>query len=305
MDVELHDWEVLPNSEDSTSLQNTSYLEGIERDSEGIIRSDYFSLDSRNKYAGTQVEDVTDGISVESDNPSWIDPVCDTRYSTTKEMGEFWSTDGSSDDGKYVESEANNKELDIVETGTRQVAYDGSASVEMDKSWSDSGEIGSKPTKYENMDVDRYDDDLKIHEESEPSGEQKIMQARGQGENEDVLIETMKADGEERNRVAVWWKLPFDLLKYCLFKASPVWTLSVAAAMMGVVILGRRLYKMKRKSRTLQLKVTVDDKKVSQFMSRAARLNEAFSVVKRGPIIRPSLPAGGTGIAPWPMMALR
>ncbi|KVH87671.1 uncharacterized protein LOC112503202 [Cynara cardunculus var. scolymus] len=300
MDVELNDWEVLPNSEDSTSLQNTSYLEGIERDSEGIIRSDYFSLDSRNKYAGTQVEDVTDGISVESDNPSWIDPACDTRYSTTKEMGEFWSTDGSSDDGKYVESEANNKELDIGETGTRQVAYDGSASVEMDKSWSDSGEIESKTRNYEKMDVDTYDDDMKIHE---PSGEQKIIQARDQGENEDVLIETRKADSEERNRVAVWWKLPFDLLKYCLYRASPVWTLSVAAAMMGVVILGRRLYKMKRKSRTLQLKVTVDDKKVSQFMSRAARLNEAFSVVKRGPIIRPSLPAAG--IAPWPMMALR
>lgn len=302
MDVELHDWEVLPNSEGSTSLQTTSYLEGIERDSEGIIRSDYFSLDSHNKYAATQVEDVTDGISVESDNPSWIDPVCDTRYSTTKEMREFWSSDGS-DDGKYVESEAKNKELDIVETATRQVAYDGSASVEMDKSLSDSGEIESKPRKYDKIDLDTYDDDVKTHEESEPSSEQKIVQARGQGENEDVLIETMKSDGEERNRVAVWWKLPLDLLKYCLFRASPVWTLSVAAAMMGVVILGRRLYKMKRKSRTLQLKVTVDDKKVSQFMSRAARLNEAFSVVKRGPIIRPSLPAAG--IAPWPMMALR
>ncbi|KAI3758538.1 hypothetical protein L6452_06104 [Arctium lappa] len=299
MDVELHDWEVLPNSADSTSLQTSSYLEGIERDSEGIIRSDYFSLDSHNKYAATQVEDVTDGISVESDNPSWIDPVCDTRYSTTKEMREFWSSDGS-DDGKYVESEANNKELGFVETATRQVAYDGSASVDMDKSWSDSGEIESKPRKYENMDVDAYDDD---HGESEPSGEQKIVQARDQGENEDVLIETMKSDGEERNRVAVWWKLPLDLLKYCLFRASPVWTLSVAAAMMGVVILGRRLYKMKGKSTTLQLKVIVDDKKVSQFMSRAARLNEAFSVVKRGPIIRPSLPAAG--IAPWPMMALR
>lgn len=302
MDVELHDWEVLPNSEGSTSLETTSYLEGIERDSEGIIRSDYFSLDSHNKYAATQVEDVTDGISVESDNPSWIDPVCDTRYSTTKEMREFWSSDGS-DDGKYVESEAKNKELDIVETATRQVAYDGSASVEMDKSLSDSGEIESKPRKYDKIDLDTYDDDVKTHEESEPSSEQKIVQARGQGENEDVLIETMKSDGEERNRVAVWWKLPLDLLKYCLFRASPVWTLSVAAAMMGVVILGRRLYKMKRKSRTLQLKVTVDDKKVSQFMSRAARLNEAFSVVKRGPIIRPSLPAAG--IAPWPMMALR
>lgn len=44
--------------------------------------------------------------------------------------------------------------------------------------------------------------------------------------------------------------------------------------------------------------------KVSQFMTRAARLNEAFSVVKRVPVVRPSLPAPGS-IAPWPVMSLR
>jgi hypothetical protein len=43
--------------------------------------------------------------------------------------------------------------------------------------------------------------------------------------------------------------------------------------------------------------------KVSQFMSRAARLNEAFSGVRRVPIIRPSLPA--PGVTPWPAMSLR
>ncbi|CAN1132464.1 hypothetical protein LINPERHAP2_LOCUS7038 [Linum perenne] len=54
---------------------------------------------------------------------------------------------------------------------------------------------------------------------------------------------------------------------------------------MGFVILGRRLYNMKRKAKSLHLKVIVDDK-VSQFMSRAARLNEAFSVARRVPIVR-------------------
>ncbi|KAJ9567067.1 hypothetical protein OSB04_003033 [Centaurea solstitialis] len=280
--VELHDddWEVLPDS-DNSLIQPTTYLEGIERESEGIIRSDYFSLDSRNKYAAA-VEDATDGVSVESDNPSWIDPVSDnTRYSTTK--AEFWSSDGgSSDDGKFIESEANNKDI-VVET-------EASASVELEKSWSDSGEIESKPRKYEEID-------------SKSEDEEKIVEAREQGEKEESMKKPAD-DGEERNnRVVVWWKLPLDLLKYCVFRASPVWTLSMAAAMMGVVILGRRLYKMKRKTTSLQLKVTVDDKKVSQFMTRAAKLNEAFSVVKRGPMIRPSLPAAG--IAPWPMMALR
>ncbi|KAI3784249.1 hypothetical protein L1987_43344 [Smallanthus sonchifolius] len=243
MDVELHDWEVL---DDSTSVHNTSYLEGIERDSEGTIRSDYFSLE----FSATHVQDATDQISVESDNPSWIDPVCDTIYSKSKPIGEFWSTDGSDD----VESESG-----IVESAARH-----------DESLSDSGEIESKHNISEKID-----------------GEEKTVEAR-----------------DNQRVAAVWWKLPLDLLKYCLFKASPVWSLSVAAAMVGVAILGRRLYKMKQKTRILQLKLTIDDdKKVSQVMSRAARLNEAFSVVKRAPIIRPSLPA--TGIAPWPVMALR
>nr|KAJ0184962.1 hypothetical protein LSAT_V11C900487390 [Lactuca sativa] len=290
MDVELHDWEVLPDSDDSTSVQNTSFLEGIERDSEGIIRSDYFSLDSHTKYSATQAEDVIDAVSVESDNPSWIDPVCDTGYPATKAVGEPWSSDGS-DDGKYVESEASNTIVDIVETETRKVAFDGIASVDIDES----DEIDSKTRKLGEIDGGG--------EESEACREEEIVEARGQGANEDVSSESRKVYGEERNRVAVLWKLPLDLLKYCLFKASPVWTLSMAAAMMGAVLLGRRLYKMKQKSRTLQLKVTMDDKKVSQFMSRAARLNEAFSVVKRAPLIRPALP--GAGIAPWPMVALR
>ena len=44
--------------------------------------------------------------------------------------------------------------------------------------------------------------------------------------------------------------------------------------------------------------------KVSQIMVRVARLNEAFSVVKRVPIIRSSLPGAG-GVTPWPVMGLR
>ncbi|KAK9076177.1 hypothetical protein SSX86_004510 [Deinandra increscens subsp. villosa] len=269
MDVELHDWEVL---DDSNSDQDTAYLDGIERGSEGIIRSDHFSLDSLN-FSATQVPDVSDHVSVDSDNPSWIDPVCDANYSTTEPIGEFSSTDGSSDDGKYGESDSN-RELGVVEFASRQV--------DCADLLPDSDEDDAKSSVCE-----------KIDEESE-----QIVEGRDEGNNEN-----MKADGEERSVVAVWWKLPFDLLKYCLFRASPVWTLSAAAAMMGVVILGRRLYKMRQKTRTLQLQVTVDDKKVSQVMSRVARLNEAFSVVKRAPIVRPSLPAAG--IAPWPMMALR
>lgn len=43
--------------------------------------------------------------------------------------------------------------------------------------------------------------------------------------------------------------------------------------------------------------------KVSQFMTKAARLNEAFSVVRRVPIVRPALPA--PGVNSWPVMSMR
>ncbi|KAE9598373.1 hypothetical protein Lal_00027193 [Lupinus albus] len=109
-------------------------------------------------------------------------------------------------------------------------------------------------------------------------------------------------DENEYKRRVVWWKIPFEVLKYWVIRVSPVpvWSLSVAAtaAFLGLVILGRRLYKMKRKTQTLKLNLALDDKKVSQLMGRVARLNEAFSVVRRVPIGRPSLPASSVTLRP-------
>ncbi|KAL3649605.1 hypothetical protein CASFOL_006008 [Castilleja foliolosa] len=81
---------------------------------------------------------------------------------------------------------------------------------------------------------------------------------------------------------------------------SNFWLVSFAAAVMGFAILARRLYKMKKKTMGLEIKVFVDDKKISQVMSRAARLNEAFLIVIRVLVIRPSLPAVGSTNT-WPV----
>nr|XP_043617715.1 uncharacterized protein LOC122589486 [Erigeron canadensis] len=275
MDIELNDWEVLTATDDDSNpvIQNppSSYLEGIEYDSQGIIKADYFSLDSHIKYPSllssssspASADDVTDQISVASDNPSWVDPVNDNSYTKSKPVSGFWSSDCSSDDDV----------IKFVEPGSEP---------EPENSEHDCNAVVAKETgviSCGNDEIEKLENSVKMDGQKETGG------------------------GDDNSGVVVWWKLPIDLLRFCLFKASPVWSISVAAAMMGVVILGRRLYKMKRKTRTLQLKVAVDDKKVSQVMSRAAKLNEAFSVVKRSPIIRPQLPA--TGIAPWPMMAIR
>ncbi|KAJ0960713.1 hypothetical protein J5N97_001409 [Dioscorea zingiberensis] len=136
---------------------------------------------------------------------------------------------------------------------------------------------------------------------SESEGEELVEMRRGDGELEKVGIGIGVGDGDGEKKGPVWWKMPIELLKFYLLRVRPSWSVSILAAIVGAVMLGRRLYKMKQKSRTVPLKVTLDDKKASLFMARAARLNEAFSVMKRVPVIRqPSVPAGG--VTPWSVL---
>ncbi|AQK71808.1 hypothetical protein ZEAMMB73_Zm00001d016851 [Zea mays] len=72
------------------------------------------------------------------------------------------------------------------------------------------------------------------------------------------------------------------------------------AALLGLVVLGRKMYRMKHKARGLpQIKIAFDDKRASQFADRAARLNEAFLVARRVPMLRTS--SGGATL-PWSMV---
>ncbi|KAL3845714.1 hypothetical protein ACJIZ3_003117 [Penstemon smallii] len=282
---EFTDWEVLHNSDsESTPVINNTVVSDNpfdEIDSEGLIQVNYFSSDPQNRRYVEELDD--DNKSAESDNPSWIDPGSEenpTRY-LNKDSGEFWSdsTSDRSDNQKFSGLEG------------REVNFDGIGDIIENNTDSSGAELGS--VKVDDSDVG-VGGNVNLHDESEVLAEEK-------NENEGKVIK--KRSGEIEKRGLVWWKMPMEFLKYCLFRMSPVWTVSVAAAVMGFVILGRRLYTMKKKAKGLQIKVTIDDKKVSQVMSRAARLNEAFSVVKRVPVIRPSLPA--VGVSTWPVMSLR
>nr|CAB3446915.1 unnamed protein product [Digitaria exilis] len=74
------------------------------------------------------------------------------------------------------------------------------------------------------------------------------------------LAHTQGTEGGDK-QVVVWWRLPFRLLHYCAWKVKPVWSFSVAAALLGLVVLGRRMYRMKRKAKGLpQIKIAFDDK---------------------------------------------
>ncbi|KAK7401482.1 hypothetical protein VNO78_13003 [Psophocarpus tetragonolobus] len=122
-------------------------------------------------------------------------------------------------------------------------------------------------------------------------------------------VEEQVEEKTEEEKRPVWWKVPFEVLSYWVNPLPlplPVWSLSVAAAaaFLGLYFLGRRLYRIRRKTQTLKLNLVLDDKKVSQLMGRVARLNEAFSVVRRVPIVRPpSLPASSVTLRP--VMSMR
>lgn len=318
MEGELLDWEVLHNSDsDSNSTLVNSpelmNLEDIEGDTEGMIRSDYFSLDNQSMYA--KEGDVSEEGSVESDNPSWIDPKPETRY-VRNNSGEFWSDSGSdrSIDRKLSDLGVKN-DLGFAENEKGVASFEGIGEMEASsdilggfkpddtkfseldrkkelgfggcgeiqnqfkdfgKFSSDSGEDNLVSIKFEDVDKEvdvGFNDCMTKGAELEYSGElddgngSTVELEAGESnpiENEGSTINEMKPSLKsvyevDKKRV-VWWKVPFELLKYCVFKVSPVWSFSVAAAVMGFVILGHRLYKMKRKSRSLQLKVTMDDK---------------------------------------------
>ncbi|CAL0308458.1 unnamed protein product [Lupinus luteus] len=118
---------------------------------------------------------------------------------------------------------------------------------------------------------------------------------------------SVEEEEKEENRRVLWWKVPFEVFKYWFVRVSPIPVLSLSvaatAAFLGLVILGRRLYKMKRETQTLKLNVALDHKKVSQLMGRVARLNEAFSVVRHVPVVRPSVPASSVILRP--VMSMR
>lgn len=310
----FQEWELLQNTDSDVvnsenPVESQRSFEEIEGDySEGMIRADYFSIDNEKRHVKTSLV-VSEEGSVESDNPSWIDPGSETQYQR-KNSGGFWSDSGSdrSDERKYGAFDGRN-ELGFVENlkngvgfegiGERgigadnlmkfgdfdlrnELGFDESTKGQVDfkgigvvqdqnkdlgsRFWSDSGGDGLVSMSFEGVGKESevsFGDHVDKQDESEACVEFE----GGNGsmeENSNVAIEESRAgersagDGE-RKRVA-WWKVPFEVLKYCVLKVNPVWSFSMAAAVMGLVILGRRLYKMKQKSRNLQLKVTLDDK---------------------------------------------
>ncbi|CAN6458307.1 unnamed protein product [Victoria cruziana] len=111
------------------------------------------------------------------------------------------------------------------------------------------------------------------------------------------------AVAKERSNERAWWMFPIQFAKAFVSRLSPFWSLSLGVVAMGFLMLGRRWYKAKRVIKSSPITICVEDKRASQFMTQAARLNEAFSVVRCVPVIRSSVLS--TGASSWPVIGLK
>ncbi|CAL9175029.1 uncharacterized protein LOC135611997 [Musa acuminata AAA Group] len=273
-----HDWEILVGPE--IAGEDLKLLEASDDGSmDGGIKSDYFALDARTPHHEVEQQ-------VDSDNPSWVDPESDSGFLDRpkgdvgfpgvefpiKDLGEFWSDATSVEQRSHLGSEkeglGGDGGLEFGESAEGDVV--GEKEVGLEDTW----EIEGRETGCE-----------KPGEEG--CGEHGKMTDDGNIGSENVL-----ASGEEKRRV-VWWKLPFELLKFCAFRAKPVWSISIVAAILGFLMLRKRFYRIRQKPTSIPLNLCLDEKKASQLKIHAARLNKAFTVVRRVPIIRASLPAAG------------
>ncbi|XP_042451385.1 uncharacterized protein LOC122036193 [Zingiber officinale] len=275
---EIRDWEILFGSdsvEDSKPLRSSS----ADESDDGAIKFDYFGIDSGKRYhkgAGFVDDAHEEDAQVDSDNPSWIDPESDSRCDDHDRTKGEVSFPGIRSDESLVCSE---KWWADAEEDVKVVDAEGIR------------EIQAISAVNEDLAQEEPDENVKIHISS------------GDSEGKSVGLDKALADGEEK-RGTVWWKFPFQLLKLCAFNVKPVWSISIAAAaILGVMMLGKRLYRMKEKTRSIPLGIILDEKKASQWKVHAARLNEAFSVMRRAPIIRPSLTSGG--LTPWSVASLQ
>ncbi|XP_078173824.1 uncharacterized protein LOC144567534 isoform X2 [Carex rostrata] len=108
-------------------------------------------------------------------------------------------------------------------------------------------------------------------------------------------------DGAKGEVLLAWWKVPIEVIKYCVFGVRPVWSISMAMGFLGFFMFSRNyyLYKMKQKDSKTRLPVKVRfDEKVTVVQTRAARLNKAVSLVRPDPILRTLHPAFGVTLFP-------
>ncbi|KAJ3703881.1 hypothetical protein LUZ61_007586 [Rhynchospora tenuis] len=153
------------------------------------------------------------------------------------------------------------------------------------------GEIGSDPTQEMGFQGIECSDPNSGSGEVEKPGE--VMDEKGSEGIEEK-------DGSLGKKRGSLWEMPWEIVKYCLTKVKPAWYISLAGAILGLVLIGRRMYRIMEKKKSASVRASMDGKRVTKFAVRGVHVNEALNPV---PILRTSPLAGVT--IPVSLLALR
>ncbi|KAG6550734.1 hypothetical protein Mapa_007638 [Marchantia paleacea] len=100
--------------------------------------------------------------------------------------------------------------------------------------------------------------------------------------------ERLLGEGAEDHACEAWWKRSAALWCVQTRQANTLWSLALAAAVMGLVILGQRWQHERCENNHLRLQLCSKDEKISQLIFQVARLKDALSGRRRVPVLRTS-----------------
>lgn len=300
--ADLEDWELLS----SHSADDPKAFEGVDGDGDGdsyggAINLDHFALDSeKHRVERASSEEESEEGGADSDNPAWVEPDSDPgdMERPREEVASGFPVKNSGGVGSAGVSDYRSSPAD---SEREELGGRGDSVMEVGVEGIEAGyQVFNDDGSGKSLDFRRCGRSEGIETGREEHGVEESGEIVKMGDGSGSLKGVSTSEGEKRR--LVWWKMPLEFFKFYVFKMRPVWSLSIAAAIMGIVMLRRKLYKMKHKSRTIQVKIAFDDKKVSQLKIHAAHLNEACTVVRRVPVIR-TFPA--SGVTAWPIVHLR
>lgn len=232
---DLHDWEIIPGSD--VDCQDSEPLEASAGgSSDGAVEFDYFPLHYPiQRRRGLAYEEEAVG-KVDLNNPaSFID-----SQSNSQLLGEHLNPSRSDEPSDGERSHLGREKGEFG--GTIDLQTGDNTGDEEDKEEAIVEESEGRGIGFVKPDEQDCNSSMEI-------GEKKIEDDSGH-----VL-----ANGGEKKGV-VWWKLPFELLTFCALKVKPLWSISVAAALVGVWLLKKRLYRMRQKSQIVPLKIILHEK---------------------------------------------
>ncbi|EFJ37197.1 hypothetical protein SELMODRAFT_437818 [Selaginella moellendorffii] len=90
---------------------------------------------------------------------------------------------------------------------------------------------------------------------------------------------------EEDGRIGGSWK---KTIASYIRRASTLWSLTIAAALVGLVIIGQRWQHERWQNHQMRLQLCYKDEKISQLLFQIARLKETVSGRRRVPVIKAS-----------------